>query len=131
MCTRMSPSASSARAIVRLPPPIPEPTIATMARRRSMATSPNGARSTSSGSRREGSSTVTDTETSEVATTSIDTRCRSNTSKMRRSTPCASSIRGDRTRTTVTSRLPAIAVTSRIGADAVIRVPRPAGFREL
>jgi hypothetical protein len=61
-----------------------------------------------------------------VATTSTDVRCRSKISKMRARKPCASSIRGERTLTTVTPSLPAIAVTGRRGASKAMSVPCPA-----
>ena len=48
------------------------------------------------------SSTVTETLTSEVVTTSTDVRYRSNTSNTRRRNPCAISIRVDVMSTTVT-----------------------------
>ena len=75
------------------------------------------------------SSTVTDTLTSEVVTTSTDVWWRSNTSNSRRRKPCASSIPVDVTSITVTWRLQAKAVTgaSCRPGSAVIRVPARAG----
>src|SRR6185437_10705903 len=131
MWTRMPCSAPSARAMVVLSPPSPAPTTATTARCRSMDTSPNARSSTNSASRRDGSSTVTDTETSDVATTSTDVWWRSNTSNSVRRNPGASNIREELTLITVTFPLPAIALTARRGASAVMRVPRPSGRREL
>ncbi len=131
MCTGMSPSAASARAMVWLCPPSAEPTIAMMARLRSMETSPNAARSMTRFSSRDGSSTVTDTETSDVATTSTDVRWRSNTSNRVRRKPCWRSMRELRTLTMVTSPLAAMALTARRGDSAEMSVPRPSGRREL
>jgi hypothetical protein len=62
-----------------------------------------------SGTRRA-SSSVTDTLTSDVVTTSTGVRCCSNTSKMRRRKPCAISIRVDVMSTTVTPVFDATAV---------------------
>ena len=54
---------------------------------------------------------MTETLTSDVATTSTDVWCRSNTSNSGRMKPSVSSMRGLRTFTRVTPLLPAIAVT--------------------
>ena len=70
-------------------------------------------------------------ETSEVATTSTDVRCRSNTSNTVRRNPGASSIRADRSFTTVVLLFAAIALTARRGASDVMSVPFPSGRREL
>ena len=73
-------------------------------------------------------STVTDTETSDVATTFTDVRCRSKISNTRRRKPGTSSMRADLTLTSAVGLLPAMAVTARRGASKVIRVPRPWGL---
>ena len=83
-------------------------------------------------SRRRVSSTVTETLTSEVVTTSTAVLNRSNTSKSRRRKPCAISMRVDVMSITVTPRLHAIAVTAplsgrRVGRDARAGVPGAAG----
>ena len=78
-------------------------------------------------SSRRVSSTVTDTLTSDVVTTSTDVLNRSNTSNSRRRKPCAISIRVEVMSTTVTPRLQASAVSGRRrrGRSAVISVPAP------
>ena len=58
-------------------------------------------------------STVTDTLTSDVVTTSTGVLKRSNTSNSRRRNPCAISMRVDVMSTTVTPRLQASAVSAR------------------
>ena len=75
-------------------------------------------------SSRRGSSTVTDTLTSEVVTTSTGVLNRSNTSNSRRRNPCAISMRVDVMSMTVTPRLQASAVRpSCARPSAVISVP--------
>src|SRR5665213_3503158 len=70
-----SPSAVNARPMQSARSPIPDPTIATIARLRSSATSPSMRRSTTSSSRWLASSSVTDTDTSDVDTTSTEALC--------------------------------------------------------
>src|SRR6266550_2991725 len=72
MCTFVSPSAMSALPIAPPASQIPAPTIAIIPRFLSMERSPSERKSTSSASSLDGSSIVTETETSEVATTSTD-----------------------------------------------------------
>src|SRR6476659_4595070 len=72
MCTFVSPSAMSALPIAPPASHIPAPTIAMMPRFLSLERSPSERRSTSNSSSREGSSIVTETDTSEVATTSTE-----------------------------------------------------------
>ena len=79
MCTRTSPSASSARAIAWPPSAIAPPTTATMPRFRSTRHVAERAQVARRSPRAAmASSTVSDTDTSDVATTSTDVRCRSN-----------------------------------------------------
>ena len=66
-----------------------------------------------------------------ITTTSTDVRLFSKTSKIARMKPWASSMRGERTRTSVTFRFTATAVTGRGGESAAILVPAPSGRREL
>ena len=63
-------------------------------------------------SSRRGLSTVTDTLTSDVVTTSTGVLNRSNTSNSRRRKPCAISMRVEVMSTTVTPRLQASAVSA-------------------
>ena len=63
-------------------------------------------------SSRRGLSTVTETLTSEVVTTSTGVLNRSNTSNSRRRKPCAISMRVEVMSTTVTPRLQASAVSA-------------------
>ena len=101
----------------------------TMPRLRSIDTSPSARRSTTSASSRDASSIVTDTLTSDVATTSTDVRCRSNTSNSVRMNPSVSSMRGLRTFTSVTPLFPAIArhrATRRVEGDERARAFRAA-----
>ena len=81
---------------------------------------------------RRGLSTVTDTLTSDVVTTSTGVLNRSKTSNNRRRKPCAISIRVDVMSTTVTPRLHASAVSwvPSARASAVIMVPATSGRRE-
>ena len=83
-------------------------------------------------SSRRGLSTVTDTLTSDVVTTSTGVLNRSNTSNSRRRKPCAISMRVDVMSTTVTPRLQASAVSWPRSArpSAVIIVPATSGRRE-
>ena len=74
---------------------------------------------------------MTEIDTSDVAITSTDVRCRSKISKTVRRKPCASSMRADRSFTTVVWLLAAIALTGRRGASEVMSVPVPSGWREL
>jgi hypothetical protein len=75
MWTWMSPIAVRAQAIALPPSASPVPTTETMPRLRSTVTSPCSRRSTISASSRDASSIVTDTLTSDVATTSTDVLC--------------------------------------------------------
>ena len=77
------------------------------------------------------SSTVTETETSDVATTSTEMPLLSKISKTRRRNPRANSIFAAPTFTSVIPFFPAIALTARRGASKVILVPAPLGLREL
>src|SRR5258708_8211208 len=131
MYTRKSPIACSAGAMAEPPSLSPFPTMETMPRFRSIVTSPSVWRSTTSASRRDASSMVTDTLTSDVATTSTDVRCRSNTSKSERMNPSVRSMRGLRTLSSVTPLFPAMALTGRLGPSNVISVPPPCGLPEL
>ena len=105
--------------------------MATIPLRRSTATSPNAARSCRIVPRFVASSSVTETETSDVVTTSTEVRWVSNTSNTRRRKPGANSMREERNLTSVVPRLPAIARTGRRGASNAIIVPFPSGLREL
>ena len=80
-------------------------------------------------SSRRGLSTVTDTLTSDVVTTSTGVLNRSNTSNSRRRKPCAISMRVEVMSTTVTPRLQASAVSAarRARPSAVIIVPGDLG----
>src|SRR5208337_1413024 len=74
----------------------------------------------------------TETLTSEVETTSTDTRCRSKTSKIAFRKPCANNIRVAATSMIVILFLAAIALKKfrQGGTRAAIRVPSQPGFRE-
>jgi hypothetical protein len=113
MCTRWSPSAVSARAIAGLEAPSVVPTSATMPRCRSTATSPRAESPATRSSSGALSSTVSDTDTSEVATTSTGVRCAAKTSNTCRRKPCAMSMRVERTRTI---EMPLLAGQRRDGA---------------
>src|ERR1700688_153149 len=77
-------------------------------------------------------STVSETLTSDVETTSTATLCRSKASNIARKNPCASSIRGAATSTIVMRFFTAIAlkIFFPCGARAVIFVPSQEGLRE-
>src|ERR1700688_1995442 len=77
-------------------------------------------------------STVSETLTSDVETTSTATLCRSKASNIARKNPCASSIRGAATSTIVMRFFTAIAlkIFFPCGARAVIFVPSHDGLRE-
>src|SRR5258708_4812459 len=131
MYTRKSPMASSARDMAEPPSLSPFPTMETIPRFPSIVTSPSVCTSTTSPSTPLPSSMVTDTLTSDVATTSTDVRCRSNTSKIERMKPSVTSMRGLRTLSSVTPLFPAMALTGRRGASNVMSVPLPCGLPEL
>ena len=80
-------------------------------------------------SSRRVSSTVTDTLTSDVVTTSTGVLKRSNTSNSRRRKPCAISMRVDVMSTTVTPRLQASAVSAPPSRAAFGRDERAASPR--
>src|SRR5262245_39195212 len=100
----------------------PSPTTATTARPCFTSTSPMPSRSAIASSRCEGSSTVTEIETSEVVTRSTTMWCRPNTSNTRARKPCASSIRVETMVTAVTSFLHAIDLTRQ--PDSAASAPR-------
>ena len=112
------------------------PTTETIARRSSVQTSPSSPSSRTTGSRRLRSSTVSETLTSPLASTSTTTSCRSKTSNMARRNPYAPSIRGARTLITV---IPRFQEMDRIGESPIrsssaagsIVVPGSSARREL
>ena len=111
--------------------PSPEPTTATMPRPRSTVTSPKPRSSVSTASSCVSASMVTETLTSDVAMTSMDSLKRSKTAKMPRTMPGVPSMRDDLTLTTTTLARPATARTGRRGASNVMRVPSACGRCEL
>src|ERR1700691_1469617 len=108
------------------------PTRQTIALRPSYFTSANLARSAASAGIDSFESTVSETLTSEVETTSTATRCRSKASKIERRKPCANSMRGAATSMMVMRFLAAMALKKFLqgGTRAEIRVPSQPGFRE-
>jgi hypothetical protein len=82
--------------------------------------------------RSRGSSIVTDTDTSDVVTTSTAVRCRANTSNTRCRKPCAISIRVEAMSMRVTPRLQAMAVRpcTLPAAACVMRDPARCGALE-
>ncbi len=101
-----------------------------MAMSLSTLTSANDESSDAISASRRSSSTVTDMLTSEVLTTSIGARQRSNTSNTRRRNPCAMSMRVEVTSTTVMWRLQASAASGpSTGELPVMSVPVPPNLR--
>src|SRR5579872_4735193 len=109
------------------------PTRQMIAFRPSYFTSASLARSAASAGMAWFESTVRETLTSEVETTSTATLCRSKASKIARRNPCASSMRGAATSTIVMRFFTAIALKMFLpwGARVVIFVPSQEGLREL
>src|SRR2546430_6478877 len=131
--TLMSPTVVNTRAATPGVARRPSPTTHTIARSGSSDTVLSPCRSATMASRDPASSTVSDTLTSDVVTTSTAVRCRSNTSNNARRNPYAPSMRAAVIWRIVTPHLCAIAFTppGRTSPPAVTSVPPSRGAREL
>ncbi len=131
--TLIPPSAPKTRPATPGLPRSPSPTTQTMAQSSSTWTSPSRASSAAIAGSGVGSSTVSETLTSEVATMSTGVRWRSKTSKIARRKPYAPSMRADVMRSTVTPRLCAIALipSDETSRRASMIVPGASGSWEL
>ena len=110
----------------------PSPTTQMIARPRSTRTSPRRSSSSVTADRSALSSTLSETLTSDVVTTSTDTRWRSNTSNNARRNPWAPSIRAEVIWSTVIPALCAMVLTvpGDASASAATTVPGSSGARE-
>src|SRR5579884_3054314 len=133
MRTLMSPRAVNTRAAMPEVPRIFSPTRQTMALRPSYLTSAILVRSAARFGIASLESTVSETLTSDVETTSTAQRCRSKASKIAFRNPCAPSMRAATTSTMVIRFFAAMALNAfrQLGAWAMMRVPSHFGLREL